>query len=177
MKCFIRLTLVILTFMFALILVPASSVQAKDYNAPWLKSDIYYYLAVDQGVLNFPWLLGWEGTIEGDVNGVLRYWIDVTETFAPDYVARWEVLDCPPDDPISCPHDALVVMSGYSAGTNLATVDGITDWLGKGIVTFVAPPYERWFGRRMTEGGWYDSDGLVDGWGTFMIYDKPSQKH
>jgi hypothetical protein len=164
----------------ALALLVASPAPAGD-NAPWLESDTAYYFVGDQ-VRDPSWLLAWEGTIQGDVNGVIRWWVDLAEWFPPDYVTRWEVLDCDPDDPSSCPHDpALVIMAGYSAGTNLLPpVDGFVEWSGKGVVTFVAPQYAKWFGRRTTEGGWYSLDeegNPTDGVGPFMIYDRPSNKH
>ena len=164
----------------ALALLVASPAPAGD-NAPWLESDTAYYFAGDQ-IRDLSWLLAWEGTIQGDVNGVIRWWVDLDEWFPPDYVTRWEVLDCDLDDPSSCPHDipALVIMAGYSAGTNFAAVDGIATWSGKGIVTFVTEPYLEWFGRRTTEGGWYNfaAPGLPNyGEGTFMIFDRPSNKH
>jgi hypothetical protein len=173
----------------ALALLVASPAPAGD-NAPWLESDTAYYFAGDQ-VRDPSWLLGWEGTIQGDVNGVLRWWIDLAEWFPPDYVARWEVLDCDPVDPSSCPYDpddpddpAPVIMAGYSAGTNFAPVDGVVEWSGKGVVTFVVdhedyPQYAKWFGRRTTEGGWYslDEEGNPTGVGPFVIYDRPSNKH
>ena len=164
--------------LLALALFSTGSVRAGD-NAPWLKSDIYYYLAVDQDVFVLPWLLAWEGTIQGDVNGVIRYWLDVTSSFSPDYVTRWEVLACPTEVPKACPHDepGLVIMAGYSAGTNFEPEGVVIEWGGKGLVTFVTPPYEKWFGRRTTEGGWYILGEVTDGWGTFMIYDRPSNKH
>ena len=166
----------------ALALLVASPAPAGD-NAPWLESDTAYYFAGNQ-VRDPSWLLAWEGTIQGDVNGVIRWWVDLDEWFPPDYVTRWEVLDCDPDDPpSSCPHDpALVIMAGYSAGTNLAPVDDVVEWLGKGVVTFVGaeyPQYAKWFGRRTTEGGWYYlvGGGPTNGVGPFMIYDRPSNKH
>jgi hypothetical protein len=163
----------------ALALLVASPAPAGD-NAPWLKSDTTYYFAGDQ-VRDPSWLLGWEGTIQGDVNGVLRWWIDLAEWFPPDYVARWEVLDCDPVDPSACPYDDItkVIMAGYSVGTNFAPVDDVVEWSGKGVVTFVAPQYAAWFGRRTTEGGRYYlvGGGPTNGDGTFMIYDRPSNKH
>ena len=165
----------------ALALLVASPAPAGD-NAPWLESDTAYYFAGDQ-VRDLSWLLAWEGTIQGDVNGVIRWWVDLDEWFPPDYVTRWEVLDCDPDDPSSCPHDpALVIMAGYSAGTNLAPVDDVVEWLGKGVVTFVGaeyPQYAKWFGRRTTEGGWYHlvGGGPTNGVGPLVIYDRPSNKH
>jgi hypothetical protein len=167
----------------ALALLVASPAPAGD-NAPWLKSDTAYYFVGVPGS-DPSWLLAWEGTIQGDVNGVIRWWLDLDEWFPPDYVTRWEVLDCvPEDDPSLCPLDALVIMAGYSAGTNFAPVDGVVEWSGKGVVTFVVdhkdyPQYAKWFGRRTTEGGWYslDEEGNPTGVGPFVIYDRPSNKH
>jgi hypothetical protein len=170
----------------ALALLVASPAPAGD-NAPWLESYTTYYFVGVPGS-DPSWLLAWEGTIQGDVNGVIRWWLHLAEWFEPDYVTRWEVLDCEPDDPSSCPHDALVIMAGYSAGTNLLPpVDGFIEWSGKGIVTFIVDDelypqyakYAKWFGRRTTEGGWYspDEEGNPTGVGPFMIYDRPSNKH
>ena len=175
-KIFIGLTVLAL-----LIVSPA---PAGD-NAPWLKSDISYNFAATSGEVNpcFDpnWILAWEGTIQGDVNGVIRWWIDTTETVFPIYVGRWEVLASDPVYPKeSCEPDETVIMAVYSAGTNFEPVDGIAEWSGKGIVTFVTEPYLKWFGRRTTEGGWYNfaAPGLPNyGEGTFMIFDRPSNKH
>ena len=166
-------------------LLIANPAPADKGVTPMLKMNTAYYFVGDQ-VRDLSWLLAWEGTIQGDVNGVIRWWVDLDEWFPPDYVTRWEVLECNLDDPSSCPHDALVIMAGYSAGTNLLPpVDGFVEWSGKGVVTFVsAEPeyaqYAEWFGRRTTEGGWYSLDeggNPTDGVGPFMIYDRPSNKH
>ena len=173
--------------MAALLLLAASPVLASD-NAPWLKSHITYNFAATSGEVNPcfdpAWTLAWEGTIAGDVNGVLRWWVDFSEAGYPNYVGRWEVLD---DDPVypkeTCEPDETVIMAGYSAGTNFAPVDGVAEWSGKGIVTFVSagyPQYAKWFGRRTIEGGWYNfaAPGLPNyGEGTLMIFDRPSNKH
>jgi hypothetical protein len=174
----------------ALLLLVAGPASADD-NTPWLGSDITYKFAIFQGHSNSSfvpaWPLAWEGTIQGDVNGVIRWWIDPVETVYPVYVGRWEVLDCDPVYPIACPLDAPVIMAGYSAGTNVAPIDGIAAWSGKGVVTIVNddayPQYAKWFGRRTIEGGWYDFAEVFGdlypnyGEGTFMILHRPSNKH
>jgi hypothetical protein len=171
----------------ALALLVVSTATARD-NAPWLKSDVTYKFVFGQGYTNLSynpaWDLAWEGTIEGNVTGVIRWWINFGEAGYPNYVGRWEVLACLPDYPIDCAFNAQVIMAGYSAGTNFPPVDGIAEWSGKGVVTFVNPAflqYAKWFGRRTTEGGWYNfafDEGPPNyGEGTFMIYDRPSNKH
>jgi len=170
----------------ALALLISSSVLAKD-NAPWLKSETTYNFVFGTAVRDTSWYLAWEGTIEGDVNGVMRWWVDVSESIPIDdgFVGRWEVLDCEPVvyPPINCPLEAAtVIMAGYTAGASFNFVDGIAEYSGKGIVTFVSalyPEYDKWFGRRITEGGWFyfDSGGPTYGEGAFMIFDRPSNKH
>jgi hypothetical protein len=174
--------------MTALALLVASPAPAGDL-APWLKSDTAYYFVGGQGIFrDTSWLLAWEGTIQGDVNGVIRWWVDVAEAAFPNYVGRWELLDCDyPVEPDFCPYDGItnVIMAGYSAGATVEVVDGIAEWSGKGVVTFVGDPqYAKWFGRRTTEGEWYNfvdvGGGQLSpnyGEGPFMIYDRPSNKH
>ena len=167
-------------------LLIANPAPADEGVTPMLKMNTaYYFMGGELIFRDTSWLLAWEGTIQGDVNGVIRWWIDTTETAFPIYVGRWELLDCqPPGVPIDCRLDALVIMAGYSAGTNLLPpVDGFVEWSGKGVVTFVGAEYTqyaKWFGRRTTEGGWYSLDeggNPTDGVGPFMIYDRPSNKH
>lgn len=161
--------------MLMALIVPAA-VPADD-DTSQLESDTHYYLAVSQDRRKASWLLAWEGTVQGDITGVIRWWADTAEGVPPNYVTRWEILDCPLDDPSSCPHDpALVIMAGYSAGTNFSPVDGVTKWLGKGVVTFVGPEhpqYAKWFGHRTKEGGSYTQRDRPEGHGGFTIYDTP----
>ncbi|MCH7821299.1 MAG: hypothetical protein IIA07_04715 [Proteobacteria bacterium] len=157
-----------------MVLVMPSTVLADD-DTSQLGSDTHYYLAVSQDQRKASRLLAWEGTIQGGITGVIRWWNDTAEAVSPNYVTRWEILDCPLPDPSSCPHDpALTIMAGYSAGTNFAPVDGITKWLGQGLVTFVDPKYPqyaKWFGHRTTEGGSYTKRDRTEGDGVFTIYD------
>ena len=160
-----------------LVALGVPSIVLADDQTSRLESDTHYYLAVSQDRRKASWLLAWEGTIQGDVTGIIRWWADTDEGVSPNYVTRWEILDCPLLDPSSCPHDpVLVIMAGYSAGTNFAPVDGMTKWLGKGVVTFVNPKhrqYTKWFGHRTTEGGSYTQRDRPEGDGDFTIYDTP----
>ena len=117
------------------------------------------------------WALAWEGTIEGDVNGVIRWWVE----YPPTFVGRWELWDCAPEYPIICDYeDAQLLMAGYDAFGYITAID----WEGKGTVTYTRPDYAEWFGHRITDGGWVDFDAIPwYGEGHFVIYNRPSNKH
>ena len=120
------------------------------------------------------WAFAWEGTVQGDVNGVIRWWVE----FPLTGVGRWEIWDCEPVYPSpDCDFDnpALLIMAGYDAFGYVSE----TDWEGKGIVTYANEEYAEWFGRRMTDGGWVEFVGGLPsyGEGPFVIYNTPSNKH
>ena len=176
----------------ALALLAAAPAQGKEGVTPMLKMDTTYGIVFGTDFIPmapFPgsdavtlWALTWEGTVQGDVSGVIRWWVPFnsdTESFLG--VGRWELWDCAPEYPISCDYQdvTLLMMAGYDAfGYTSAT-----EWEGKGIVTYVGaayPDYAEWFGRRVTDGGYVDfyPNGFPccgEGW--FTIYNKPSNKH
>ena len=65
------------------------------------------------------------------------------------------------------------------AGTDAFGYVSPVDWEGKGIVTYTSDEYAAWFAHRITDGGWVDFAAIPSwyGEGTFIIYNKPSQKH
>ncbi len=166
-------------------LLIATPVLADKGVTPMLKMDTtYYFMLLDPMIPAAPlpgrppgtqWALAWEGTIQGDVNGVIRWW---AEFAPPDLtgVGRWEIWDCEPVYPIECNYDdpVLLIMAGNDAFGYVSP----TDWEGKGIVTFANEQYTEWFGRRITDGGWVDFDAIPwYGEGYFVIYNRPSNKH
>ncbi len=54
-------------------LVMPRTVPADD-EISQLGSDTHYYLAVSQDHRKASWLLAWEGTIQGGLTGVIRWW-------------------------------------------------------------------------------------------------------
>ena len=167
------------------LLVAGIPAQANDGVTPMLKMNTtYHFMGLAPVIPAAPlagrppgaeWALAWEGTIQGDVNGVIRWWAE----FAPPIltgVGRWEIWDCEPVYPIDCNYDdpALLIMAGYDAfGYVSATV-----WEGKGIVAYANEQYAEWWGRRITDGGWVDFDAIpFYGEGPFVIYNRPSNKH
>ena len=169
----------------ALVLLAASPVQGDEGVTPKLNMDTTYHFqwfsptipaAPLPGRPATVWAFAWEGTVEGDINGIIRWWAELPMSG----VGRWELWDCEPVYPASDCHDpAKLVMAGYDAFGYVSTVD----WEGKGVVTYVGAAYMddygEWFGRRITDGGYVE---FVDGWptygkGWFTIYNRPSNKH
>ncbi len=171
----------------ALVLLAASPAPADKGVTPMLKMNTTYHFVFGSAVIEaaplpgrFPgteWALVWEGTIQGDVNGVIRWWAEFSPVTAFTSVGRWELWDCAPEYPISCDYEdaTLLMMAGYDAFGYVSA----TDWEGKGIVTYANEQYAEWFGRRITDGGWVAFvDGLPSyGEGQFRIYNTPSNKH
>ena len=166
-------------------LLIANPAPAGEGVTPMLKMDTtYHFMGLDPMIPAAPlpgmlpgtgWGLAWEGTIQGDVNGVIRWW---AEFAPPDLtgVGRWEIWDCEPVYPINCNYDdpALLIMAGYDAFGYVSLID----WEGKGIVTYANEDYAEWWGRRITDGGWVDFDAIpFYGEGLFVIYNRPSNKH
>ena len=173
----------------ALLLLAASPASAGKGVTPMLKMHTTYNIVFGTDFIPmapFPgrepatqWALTWEGTVQGDINGVIRWWAPfdpVTESFLG--TGRFEIWDCAPEEPISCDYEdtSLLVMAGYEAFAYVSDVD----WKGKGIVTYAREDYAEWLGRRYADGGYVDflPGGFPccgEGW--FTIYNRPSNKH
>ena len=118
------------------------------------------------------WALAWEGTVRGDITGVIRWWIE----FPPTLAGRWEIWDCEPVYPASnCQDPAQLIMAGYETFGYVTDVD----WKGKGIVTYTNEEYAEWYGRRTNDGGYVDFVGGLPSYGEgwFTILDRPANKH
>lgn len=177
----------LITIVTALALMAAGPASADEGVTPLLKMNTTYhfmYFSVAVPAAPLPgrppgalWLLAWEGTVRGDIEGVIRWWV---EFFPPDLtgVGRFELWDCVPEYPISCDYENpdLLLMAGNDAFGYVSA----TDWEGKGLVTYANGEYAEWFSQRITDGGWvdFDPDGVpLYGEGSFVIYDRPSNKH
>ena len=106
-------------------------------------------------------LFAWEGAIEGDIIGVIKWFFDLP--MEPDtgkvthYTGRWEIYV-----------ENSLILTGDSAGTTAKPPgkDGI--WRGEGIVTGASPEFEAWIGRQSYEGGNVNWDSW-SGEGIFRI--------
>jgi hypothetical protein len=148
----------------ALLLLLASPAPAGQGVTPMLKMDTTYKFAFPSlfvpaapfaervGIL---YALAWEGTVEGDVNGVIRWWVEFTGT-GFTAAGRWEIWDCVPEYPVVCNYGdpALLIMAGYETFRYVSDID----WEGKGIVTYANEEFAEWYGRRTNDGGYVEFD-------------------
>ena len=175
----------ILAGMILLGLLIANPAPAAEGVTPMLEMNMTYNFVLGYDFIpaapfagsSPEWALVWEGTIHGDVNGVIRTWVEFTPPNNLGSVGRWEIWDCEPVYPSpDCDFDnpEQLIMAGYDAFGFVSP----TDWEGKGIVAYTNEHYDEWFGRRITDGGWVDFDTFpFYGEGPFVIYNRPSNKH
>ena len=112
-------------------------------------------------------LLAWKGTISGDINGVIKWWMDgTTMTYtgqASHYEDRFEIWNA---------DETVLLMAGDEAGTTTARLGKNSNWRTNGTVSEVGPGYEDWLGRNNHAEGHFTwaVPGLPDhGTGTFRI--------
>ncbi len=156
-----RFRFLLLTIALILALVPTGMVQAQK-SAPSLTGTINYWLVAHLGQFDAEGrLLVWEGTITGDIEGVMKWWF-VLGGGPPNmpgtahvsfYEARWEIFDSAGD----------LVLAGESAGVTARPPgkDGI--WTGNGKVTEAYGDFEDWNGRQS-----YESGSVI--WAPFPFY-------
>jgi hypothetical protein len=111
----------------------------------------------------------WEGTIEGDLTGTMKWWFDASPP-APNtaynggrvayYAGRWEIWDV---------HGTLL-LAGESAGKTVLPKgeDGI--WDGHGVVTEASGHFNALKGLRISETGPVLLGPFPSGTGIFVIY-------
>ena len=117
-------------------------------------------------------LLVWKGTISGDIEGVIQWWMEVPFTTtgqASHFVGRWEIWDI---DPVLYPDDAVLLLAGDEEGTTTVRHGKNSVWRANGIVTDVSAGLEDWIGCDVHEDGNFTwaAPGLPDhGTGTFRV--------
>jgi hypothetical protein len=148
-----------------------SAIAVADDAAPLNVSTEYYFVGV-LGIFDAEGrLLAWEGPTSGDIDGVIRWWMEIPFEVRGQVThfanARWEILD---------ETGTFLILEGYEAGTTTNRPNKTGVWRANGIVTYVNPDYldvETWFGRRIHDGGefeWVIPGELPDwGWGNFRV--------
>ena len=97
-------------------------------------------------------LLAWEGTISGDIEGVIRWWMVVPFSITGQvthFEEKWEIWDGDEDDAVLC-------LEGYNAGTTTNRPGKTGVWRSNGMVTKVGPAcpeLDEWLGGHMHESG------------------------
>lgn len=156
----------VLMLVLGTVLVDHDVVWAKK-PAPSLIGTIDYVFVGHLGIFDAEGrLLVWDGTISGDIEGEIKYWIyldggppNMPETARSSfYEARWEIWD-----------GFDLLLAGESAGQTAYPPgkDGI--WRGKGIVTEAYGDFADWIGRQTYEGGNVNLDFPYSGSGIFRI--------
>ena len=111
-------------------------------------------------------LLAWEGTISGDINGVIQWWMGPMSTIGhvSSYVYRVEIWNS---------DKTVLRLAGEQAGSTTAAPGKDAVWRGKGIVTEASAEFDEWIGRQVYESGhatWAIPGVLPDyGVSTFLI--------
>jgi hypothetical protein len=102
-------------------------------------------------------LLGWQGTITGDIDGCIEWWFHL-ESFvdtgqATHYNETVEVHEgaCPEGDPAPAEGDVILAADGSGTTTNRHMKN--STWRANGTVTIAEGDYESWLGRNVHESG------------------------
>ncbi|MFO7695003.1 MAG: hypothetical protein R6V57_18115 [Vicinamibacterales bacterium] len=152
-----------------LVAAPASFAQGNDVKAPQLTGRIDFQFA---GHLNEYDAAGrkllWIATIEGDLNGTMRWWFAVPSP-APKFVyaggqvnyyaARWEIWD-----------GGVLLLAGESSGKTVTPIGQDGMWDGAGVVTEGSGKYNVLKGRHIYETGPVVMTGLPYGTGIFSVF-------
>lgn len=110
-------------------------------------------------------LLGWEGTISGDIEGTIQWWMVVpfaTTGQVSHYDCRVVILDAAGE----------LLLAGDEAGSTTVRHGKNSIWRTNGIVTDASEEFENWLGRQVHEEGHFTwaAPGVPDhGYGTSRV--------
>ena len=141
------------------VLSDGAAAQAKK-PAPTLTGTTDYDFVGYLGIFDAKGrLLCWKGTISGDIEGVIQWWMVVPTKKtgqASHYVERFEIWDINPVDP-----DAELLLAVDEEGTTTVRHGKNTVWRANGIVTEAYGEFEDWIGRQTHNSG--DATWLIPG--------------
>ena len=163
-----KLILLLLTLVLIWALVPMGMAQAKK-PAPSLRCTTEYDFVGHLGTFDAEGrLLAWKGTISGDIEGVIKWWMALPTSppgQASHYEERFEIWNGDETDPV-------LLLAVDEAGTTTVRHGKNTIWRANGVVTKAAPEFENWIGRQTHNSGnaIWAAPGVPDsGEGTFRI--------
>lgn len=163
-----------LLILVALLVVAVGVAYAWDHDplrAKRLTCQIDYWISDDFGETDPEGrMLIWEGTIQGDLNGTMKWWFGPNP--APNityqggrvsyYAARWEIWDST---------GTRLLLAGDSAGKTVTPVEADGMWDGHGVVKQVRRVFKRLKGRHIYETGPVQGTfPELYGTGIFVIY-------
>ncbi len=152
-----------IALVLVLALIPLGMAQAKTP----LRGELTYTFAGHLGQFDSEGrLLGWQGTISGDINGVIKWWMVVpfkATGQASHFEDRFEIWNA---------DETILLLAGEEAGTTTVRHGKNSNWRANGIVTEASPGFEEWIGRHVHEGGnfiWAAPGLPSHGWGAFRV--------
>jgi len=158
-----KLSFLVLTLVLIWALVPAEMAQAKKPDPSLRCTTEYIYVGHLGDIDSEGRLLVWEGSIRGDIEGVIQWWIgEVTTTGGVShYDDRCVILDS----------DGELLLAVDEVGST-TTRDGQDPiWRTNGVVTDGSGGFEDWIGRQTHADGnvEFPPDELPSGMGTFRV--------
>jgi hypothetical protein len=146
------------------LLLVLGTVLADDSEkpAPSLTGTTDYDFVGHLGIVVDGRLLAWEGTISGDIEGVIQYWMEpMTITGqSSHYSDRFEIWNS---------DMTVLLLAGDEEGTTTVRHGKNSVWRANGIVTEAYGEFEDWIGRQTYEGGNVNWDFPYSGEGIFRI--------
>ena len=137
------MSVVFLSVVFLLAIVPVGMTQAKD---PLNCTTEYWFMGQHQIFDDEGRILAWQGTVSGDINGEIYWWMfyftkaQVTHF----YDDIWEIFDSETGD---------LLLRGDEHGTTTIRHGKNSVWRSNGIVTEAYGDFAIWLGRNMHASG------------------------
>ena len=137
----------LLTLALILALVPTEMAQAEKPSPP-LTGITEYDFVGDLGIIDAEGrLLAWEGTISGDIEGVVKWWMVWPPSATGQvshFVERFEIWNA----------DETVLLLGVEeAGTTTVRPGKTAVWRANGIVTEASEEFQNWIGSHTHNSG------------------------
>jgi hypothetical protein len=152
---------------FALVTFIAAGLALAENTTPPLTCTTEYNFVGHLGEFDDEGrLLGWVGTISGDIEGVIKWWVAIPfkkTGQASHVVQRWKIWD---ED------EEVLLLAGEDKGGTTTCHQRNTSWRANGIVTEASEEFEDYIGSQMHESGniAWAAPGLPDhGTGKFRV--------